>query len=151
MTSGLGNAYCNLGWKLKGLPAGDYTWSVQTIDAAYAGSVFAPAASFTIPPPVTALMQARKAEVATGQPAMQGDGRIAIYPNPVSDQLTIQCGKGFTTGAQITLYDVTGRVLYTALVKEAVHTINLREAAPGVYFIQVKQGGAIVTKKIMKN
>ncbi len=71
---------------------------------------------------------------------MQGDGRIAIYPNPVSDRLTIQCGKGFTTGALITLYDVTGRVLYTALVKEAVHTINLHEAAPGVYFIQVKQG-----------
>jgi hypothetical protein len=151
MTSGLGNAYCNLGWKLKGLPPGDYTWSVQTIDAAYAGSVFAPEASFTIPAPVTALMHARKTEAVTEQPAMQGDGRMVIYPNPVSDQLVIQCGKGNTTGALITLYDVTGRVLYTAIVKEAVHTISLREAAQGVYFVQVKQGGAIVTKKIMKN
>jgi hypothetical protein len=151
MTSGLGNAYHNLGWKLKGLPPGDYTWSVQTIDAAYAGSVFAPAASFTIPAPVTTLMQARKAEGVINKTDAEGDGRIMIYPNPVSDQLTIQCGKGFTTGAQITLYDVTGRVLYTALVKEAVHTINLSEAAPGVYFIKVKQGGVVITKKIMKN
>jgi len=40
---------------------------------------------------------------------------------------------------------------YSALVKEAVYTINLSQAAPGVYFIKVKQNGAVVTKKIMKN
>lgn len=149
MTGGLGNAYHNLGWKLKGLPPGDYTWSVQTIDAAYAGSEFAPEANFTIPAAVADMMQARKAVAEISEAVM--DSRIMIYPNPVSDQLVIQCAKGFTTGAMVTLYDVAGRVMYTAQVKEAVHTIDISEAAPGVYIVQVKQGGVIMTKKIMKN
>jgi len=59
--------------------------------------------------------------------------------------------KGFTTGAMATLYDATGRVMYAAVVKEAVHAIRLSKSAPGIYFIQLKQRGEIITKKIMKN
>lgn len=40
--SAMGNAGLNCSWTLRGLPAGTYVWSVQTIDAAYAGSPFAP-------------------------------------------------------------------------------------------------------------
>ncbi|MDX1545785.1 MAG: VCBS repeat-containing protein [Rhodothermales bacterium] len=44
-----GNADHNLGWSLRGLPSGTYFWSVQALDAAYAGSPFAPEGTFTIP------------------------------------------------------------------------------------------------------
>ena len=46
--SGMGNAWLNTTWNLQGLPDGDYAWSVQTVDAAYAGSAFAPEQTFTI-------------------------------------------------------------------------------------------------------
>lgn len=46
--SGMGNAWLNTSWTLQGLPEGTYAWSVQTIDAAYAGSPFAPEQTFTI-------------------------------------------------------------------------------------------------------
>lgn len=46
--SQMGNAYLNKGWTLRGLPEGVYAWSVQTIDAAYAGSPFAPEQTFVI-------------------------------------------------------------------------------------------------------
>lgn len=48
MVCGLGNAYYNLGWKLRGLPPGTYTWSVQTIDAGYVGSGFAGAETLIV-------------------------------------------------------------------------------------------------------
>ncbi len=44
----LGNAWLNNGWTLKKLPKGNYAWSVQTIDAGYAGSMFANEQVFTI-------------------------------------------------------------------------------------------------------
>jgi hypothetical protein len=46
--SQVGNAYLNTGWTLHNLPAGRYAWSVQTIDATYAGSEFAPEQIFEI-------------------------------------------------------------------------------------------------------
>lgn len=46
--SGMGNAWLNRSWTLRGLPSGTYAWSVQTVDAAYAGSSFAPEQIFTI-------------------------------------------------------------------------------------------------------
>ena len=46
--SGMGNAWLNTSWTLQGLPEGTYAWSVQAIDAAYAGSAFAPEQTFTI-------------------------------------------------------------------------------------------------------
>ncbi|MBU0713667.1 VCBS repeat-containing protein, partial [bacterium] len=45
----LGNVnHCN-SYTLKGLPDGNYYWSVQSIDNTFAGSAFSPEASFTIP------------------------------------------------------------------------------------------------------
>lgn len=48
MVVGLGNAYQNVGWHLKRLPKGVYTWGVQTVDAGYTGSEFTPKVTFTI-------------------------------------------------------------------------------------------------------
>ena len=45
--SQMGNAWLNRQWTLH-LPAGTYAWSVQTVDAAYAGSPFATEQTFTI-------------------------------------------------------------------------------------------------------
>jgi hypothetical protein len=142
MTSGLGNAYQNLGWKLRGLPPGDYSWSVQTIDAAYAGSAFAPEGHFTITAPVTELMTARTA-VAAASEIQRG---ISIYPNPVKDHVTVQC----SAGAQIMVHDVMGRVIYTARSNGSAHVVDMSRVGQGVYFVEVKEGAEVVTKKIVK-
>jgi hypothetical protein len=149
MISGLGNAYQNLGWKLKGLPPGDYTWSVQTIDAGYAGSLFAPEATFTIPAPVTELMQARTAVATTNKNPIENYSRVVIYPNPVSDHITVQCPGGYEA-ALITLHDATGRLVYSTRINKTNHTIDCSQLTQGIYFVQVKQGGVITTKKFMK-
>lgn len=46
--SGMGNAWMNLGWTLRSLPAGTYAWSVQTVDAGYRGSAFAQEQTFVV-------------------------------------------------------------------------------------------------------
>lgn len=49
--SRMGNAWTNHGWTLHDLPVGRYAWSVQTIDAGYKGSEFAPEQILTISDP----------------------------------------------------------------------------------------------------
>lgn len=44
----MGNAWLNLGWTLRRLPRGNYAWSVQAVDAGYAGSAFAAEQTFAI-------------------------------------------------------------------------------------------------------
>ncbi|MBI4547465.1 MAG: VCBS repeat-containing protein, partial [Ignavibacteriae bacterium] len=46
----LGNTYHRNSWTIKNLPPGAYYWSVQAIDGAFAGSVFAQEGSFSIEP-----------------------------------------------------------------------------------------------------
>lgn len=48
MTVDRGNVDTNAGWTIHGLKPGTYYWSVQAIDAAYAGSAFSVISSFTI-------------------------------------------------------------------------------------------------------
>ncbi len=45
----LGNTNHNNSWTIKGLPYGDYYWSVQAVDNVFAGSNFAPEKRFAIP------------------------------------------------------------------------------------------------------
>ena len=46
--SSLGNVYTNKHWELYNLPAGNYEWSVQAIDANFVGGPFAAAKTFVI-------------------------------------------------------------------------------------------------------
>jgi len=46
--SSLGNVYTNKHWELYNLPAGNYEWSVQAIDANFVGGPFAAAKIFVI-------------------------------------------------------------------------------------------------------
>jgi hypothetical protein len=87
-------------------------------------------------------MTARTAVAAIGE-IQTG---IRIYPNPVKDHVTVQCG----AGAQIVVHDVMGRVIYTARSKGSAHVVDMSRVGQGVYFVEVKEGAEVVTKKIVK-
>ncbi|MEM7655718.1 MAG: VCBS repeat-containing protein, partial [Bacteroidota bacterium] len=48
---GRGNASSQLSWRARGIPAGTYYWTVQSIDPDFEGSAFAQVDSFTFTPP----------------------------------------------------------------------------------------------------
>src|SRR5690554_3241656 len=77
---------------------------------------------------------------------------IKIYPNPVSDYLTIQLGN--TQNAQhteISFYDVLGRVIYTNSFSEARFSFAPKNNGmqPGVYFVKINAAGATFTQRIV--
>jgi len=78
MVSGMGNACLNRTWMIRDLPEGKYAWSVQTVDAIYAGSVFPPGVIFAVKD--TALLRdlVRQAEELVRN-AEEGTG-VGQYP-----------------------------------------------------------------------
>jgi len=76
---------------------------------------------------------------------------FAIAPNPNNGSFTIQF-KDLTNTSSIEVFDITGRVVYENnfnVASENYQTVNLQNPTSGVYFINVKSGSSIVTKKII--
>ena len=80
---------------------------------------------------------------------------IAISPNPVLDQCTVSAvitDVGFFT---LRLTDVKGNILVSTSIegtrgREHSHTIDMTGFATGTYFVEVNNGKATSTKKIVK-
>lgn len=111
-----GNAWQNLGWKLRSLPAGNYAWSVQSVDAGYAGSAFAPEQTFTIE---------RSSGICAAEPDLDNGLRVTTAKGmPVKIEATEAC--------PVNICAIDGRLLLSRHVDAGTTEINL---APGLYLV----------------
>lgn len=77
---------------------------------------------------------------------VQSGNSVAVYPNPVKDQLTIQ-QIGTIKNNIILLTDLQGRVLQTIQLNSAQQTIDMTKYAAGMYLLKQEDG---TTQKIIK-
>ena len=71
---------------------------------------------------------------------------VAIFPNPVQDQLTLIDGKG-----KVTIYNVLGQAVKGLTIDANQASIQVTELLNGQYYLQVIQAdGTIVTKQFSK-
>ncbi|MBX3253595.1 MAG: T9SS type A sorting domain-containing protein [Chitinophagaceae bacterium] len=76
------------------------------------------------------------------------ESNISIYPNPVTDKVTITGLKG---GESIKFYDVTGRIVHQSKAVNASVIITLEKVSEGVYYISITgKDGAVSSHKIVK-
>ena len=93
-----------------------------------------------------------KAYVGIGEitpPVSKESDALVVVPNPVNDMATIELdmAKGRAT---IQIFSVDGRLLNEQTAKNTTNTINFKGYAPGTYIIQVNQGGAVKSGKVIK-
>jgi hypothetical protein len=75
------------------------------------------------------------------------EDEVAIYPNPTSGIVVVQC-KGAET---IKVYDTFGATIISeSVVDKDNYTLNLADHAPGVYLLEITAGGKKSIKKIVK-
>jgi hypothetical protein len=80
---------------------------------------------------------------------------LSISPNPTSGILNLNIGSGFlSTGckekkADIEIYNVLGKNVYTSDVKNQSTSIDLTNLPKGVYFLRVTLAEGMVTKRIV--
>jgi hypothetical protein len=71
---------------------------------------------------------------------------LVVYPNPVSDQLTLQ-GEGIQ---HIRLITVTGACVYESAMKHDEVKIDMTDLPQGLYFLRVQSEDGMVVKKVVK-
>jgi len=62
-------------------------------------------------------------------------GDVSCFPNPVKDLLHISIPE---TNAEISLYDLNGRLLFKGSVNNGYYTLNMNPFAPGIYILLVE-------------
>lgn len=73
---------------------------------------------------------------------------IAMYPNPVTDQLIVNTtAKG---KQQLLITNIVGQHITTISTEQSQTSINTSNWAPGTYLVQYTDGKTVVTKKIVK-
>ncbi|PCI94137.1 MAG: hypothetical protein COB15_14845 [Flavobacteriales bacterium] len=70
---------------------------------------------------------------------------IEIYPNPTSNQLSIDTELNIS---EVRIVDITGKTIIT--IKQKTKTINVAELVNGIYFIKVIADEKTITKKFVK-
>ena len=86
--------------------------------------------------------------LATGIELMGNKRTFKVFPNPVTDELTIE-SKGNNDKISFNILDARGQIVYEGNLKEkvVVQTTNL---SPGVYLIKIGDGRIFEFKKIIK-
>jgi hypothetical protein len=97
----MGNTHHNLSWKLS-IPEGTYYWSVQAIDAAFAGSEFA-----------TEQIHVATASVPGFHESTAAVRFRAIRPNPFSGRTSIEFELPRSGNVALRIHDVGGRLVRT--------------------------------------
>jgi PKD repeat protein len=73
------------------------------------------------------------------------NSNINIYPNPTSNQLTINTELKLS---EITIIDITGKTMITT--KQNTNIINVADLSDGIYFIKLVVEERTITKKFVK-
>ena len=85
-------------------------------------------------------------QVPTGINKVTGTHQVAIYPNPVSDQLHLSIPLNATFEA--TVYDLVGKIISRGTVQQG--TIDVKGLAPGSYILQVKTADEVLYARFIK-
>lgn len=70
---------------------------------------------------------------------------ISLYPNPTSNELTIDTEQKIS---EVSIIDITGKIIM--ITKQNTKTINVSDLSNGLYFIKLSTGERTITKKFLK-
>jgi hypothetical protein len=79
---------------------------------------------------------------------------LIIYPNPFSDNITLQNTTGTTNDCNVKIYAINGTAVfnktYSGTEANQEIKIDLKALPQGTYLVQLKNGQEITTRKIIK-
>lgn len=76
---------------------------------------------------------------------------INVYPNPTDGVLNILFDSEEQLNYDITVYDISGSVVYENFSSEAKTQIDLRHLKQGYYFVEINRNNTPLIKRIYKN
>jgi hypothetical protein len=70
---------------------------------------------------------------------LSNDAEVAIYPNPTKGLVQLRFNHLPLPGSRITVYDLTGKIIYKSEAVNKTESLNMKENPKGLYFIKIEQ------------
>lgn len=77
------------------------------------------------------------------------EGSPFVFPNPASNQLTIQFAGDISNHFSLVITNITGGLMYQSILQHRSTTIDVSTWEKGIYFLKVMGAGTIYRYKIM--
>ncbi len=79
------------------------------------------------------------------------DTFLKVYPNPVSDKITVEFpGSGQTSNGKVIIYSIAGEQILLHEFNSLNSEITVTDLPPGIYFIKLISKDKIATEKFVK-
>lgn len=127
--------------EINNLPAGNYTLEVSHKDSLENGSQ-----NYSI------IVTGINAYLGTNNQNISTNN-IAVWPNPVNNQLNITGAEAFKGKAQVKVYDLSGRLVLSSTKESASQNtiqMNTSSLSTGTYLVKITDGKTSINKKIIK-
>jgi hypothetical protein len=89
-------------------------------------------------------------DISVDEPFTIESSQLAVYPNPGEGLFKVQT-ENRGNSAQLTVYDLTGRMIQTLSVNEDVTEVNLDNESEGMYIFVLQDGENVFTQKVIKD
>jgi len=83
-------------------------------------------------------------------PGKDTSTRVAFYPNPVKNELTLHFDDASWIGQKIFIYGVNGTLQSSVTITATTQKLYVSTLTPGMYFIQCTNGSTRIREKMMK-
>ncbi len=87
-------------------------------------------------------------DLAYGIGEKESESSFTIFPNPSDNQIRINCSEPFMN-AELSITDIRGIHILTTRIPEVISTISIRDISQGIYFLTLKTGHSITTRKLI--
>lgn len=74
---------------------------------------------------------------------------FVLFPNPASESVNIRIDDSQVEGSGIVLVDQTGAVVIEKEMGSSEEMISLSDLSPGIYFVGLRKGSKLVSKKLL--
>src|SRR5690606_38198462 len=81
------------------------------------------------------------------------DENVFVYPNPFTQQITIDLNSIYTKDTDVEIFNILGEVVYYSShnnPNQEIIVIDLKNLSKGIYLLKIKTGDKIIEKKIIK-
>jgi hypothetical protein len=74
---------------------------------------------------------------------------MKIYPNPTAEYATIEVDGTIEPNAQLTVFDVTGKQVFTDNMNSNTYELAVENYTPGIYLVVIKNGSTNLNQKLI--
>ncbi len=83
--------------------------------------------------------------------AIAADNTFDVYPNPATQNVTIEMGADLLQNTKtVNIYNTLGKLVYSQQIVALKTEINIDGLAKGIYIVKVETGNGTLTKRIVK-